>query len=178
MDLEETGTGPSDLLARVEDVRDRDRPFRRSELQESGDAALRITRPHARQRVPVSTDLTHVARHRVEVGDQEHHRVPDVRVSNHVVPDARDREVAERRQLVGHRVGDRAFGLRDRRNPHEALHEVQSAHVATPWSRRMAFRATLSWDSPSSRRRTTRTQGRKNSPPGNSRRRCAETATQ
>src|ERR1039458_9103110 len=95
-----------------------------------------------------------------------------------VVADALDVEIGVVSQHDRDVMGNGRLAATHRVNGDQRQRVVQSAHVATPCSRRMSLRATLLWRSPSLIRRMMRTQGKKNSPPANSRLRLADTATQ
>src|SRR5580692_2720848 len=95
-----------------------------------------------------------------------------------VVADALDVEVGIAPQHGRDMMGDGGLAATHRVNGDERERVVQSAHVATPCSRKMSFSATLLWRSPSLMRRMMSTHGKKNSPPANSRLRFADTATQ
>src|SRR6202035_6121166 len=95
-----------------------------------------------------------------------------------VVADPSHVEPRRRAQGALHLVGDRALVAAHRGDRDIARREIQQVtHVATPWARRTSLSALKSWRSPGSNRRSTSTHGKKNSPPGNSRRLDAPTAT-
>src|SRR5581483_8700752 len=105
----------------------------------------------------------------------------EARPGHHVEADPLDVEPRQAPQPLLHRPGQRRFVEAHRghgderrgqaekvggRGGHDGRRRIRR-HVARPWSRRIELRASLSCCSPSSRIRSTRTQLRPNSPPGN-----------
>src|SRR5664279_3338169 len=176
------------LLALVEAPRHVHGRFRdgAGEMEEDGQTALHVGGTHAVEGGVDDAGLIVAADRRdgVEVADHQYAAVPlQIGSGHHIVRDPLDREPRAECQRRLHGIGHRSLVVADRRDGDQGGGQSEQAtrgllgHVDTPCARRMSFNCALSCRCPSVRRLITRTQGRKNSPPGNARRREAWTAT-
>ena len=105
-------------------------------------------------------------------GQDESALVAQSGAGDHVVPHPLDLQPGKARELGVDVVGQGGLAMAHRGDLDELGAPGQKVgHVPTPWSRRISFSWAVSWRRPSCRRRTTSTQGAKNSPPGYWRRR-------
>ena len=156
------------------------------QVEHDGQATLHVRGAEAPQRVALEARRgVVVGRHRVEMpGEDEPRRAPRSVRATTLSPRRVTSSQGAAPQRVLDQVGQRPLLAADRRDGDQLGRGCQkiaiapaSAQVLAPWSRRTSLSCALSWRSPSVSRLMTSTHGRKNSPPGNSRRRLARTAT-